>query len=248
MMDVEFSVQYLVLGAKARAAIAGEYNVTCAHVRAVAPLVLRHRVMTNFHGEAEGVTPDKVVKMLLEHIGEPRPEACLDQLPDRLKPLAEAARPHYERLASFRLGANGRVKSHCIAGRCGEAGANGGRVEGLRLAVDEQGGPLWPNQKERTFFQADQVRVEAGGGEIGDCPCMIGGRVDHRLDRGRRPGGTRVSEIAFDLCHRQIVVLIAKQHQDRGTGIGAGFGNRAKSSAGVERDVGGKSIRSGSER
>src|SRR4051812_4111625 len=68
------AVQYLVLGAKARAAIAGEYNVTCDHVRAVAPLVLRHRVMTNFHGEAEGVTPDKLVKMLLEHVKEPRAE------------------------------------------------------------------------------------------------------------------------------------------------------------------------------
>ena len=49
-------MQYLVLGAKARAAIAGEYNVTCDHVRDVAPLVLRHRIMTNFHGEAEGMT------------------------------------------------------------------------------------------------------------------------------------------------------------------------------------------------
>jgi MoxR-like ATPase len=68
------AVQYLVLGAKARAAIAGEYNVTCAHVKAVAPLVLRHRVMTNFHGEAEGITSDKVVKMLLDHVEEPRPE------------------------------------------------------------------------------------------------------------------------------------------------------------------------------
>jgi MoxR-like ATPase len=68
------AVQYLVLGAKARAAIAGEYNVTCDHVRAVAKLVLRHRVMTNFHGEAEGVTSDKVVGMLLEHVKEPRAE------------------------------------------------------------------------------------------------------------------------------------------------------------------------------
>jgi MoxR-like ATPase len=68
------AVQYLVLGAKARAAIAGEYNVTCAHVREVAPLVLRHRVMTNFHGEAEGVTPDKIVAQLLEQVKEPRPE------------------------------------------------------------------------------------------------------------------------------------------------------------------------------
>src|SRR6059058_91435 len=60
------AVQYLVLGAKARAAIAGEYNVTCAHVRAVAALVLRHRVLVNFHGEAEGMTSDKVVRKLLE--------------------------------------------------------------------------------------------------------------------------------------------------------------------------------------
>jgi MoxR-like ATPase len=67
-------VQYLVLGAKARAAIAGEYNVTCAHVRDVAPLVLRHRIMTNFHAEAEGVNPDKVVGLLLKHVTEPKPE------------------------------------------------------------------------------------------------------------------------------------------------------------------------------
>src|SRR4051812_22116560 len=68
------AVQYLVLGAKARAAIAGEYNVTCAHVRAVAALVLRHRIMPNFHGEAEGVNANKLVKMLLEHVKEPRAE------------------------------------------------------------------------------------------------------------------------------------------------------------------------------
>jgi MoxR-like ATPase len=36
--------------------------------------VLRHRVMTNFHGEAEGVTPDKVVRMLLEQVREPAAE------------------------------------------------------------------------------------------------------------------------------------------------------------------------------
>ena len=67
------AVQYLVLGAKARAAIAGEYNITCAHVRAVAPLVLRHRVITNFHAEAEGMTPDKLVAQLLQSVPEPGP-------------------------------------------------------------------------------------------------------------------------------------------------------------------------------
>jgi MoxR-like ATPase len=68
------AVQYMVLGAKARAAIAGEYNVTCAHVRDVAPLVLRHRIITNFHAEAEGMSPDKVVRELLTHVSEPGPE------------------------------------------------------------------------------------------------------------------------------------------------------------------------------
>jgi MoxR-like ATPase len=68
------AVQYLVLGAKARAAIAGQYNVTCDHVRAVAPLVLRHRVMTNYHAEAEGMSPDRIVSDLLKQVGEPRAE------------------------------------------------------------------------------------------------------------------------------------------------------------------------------
>jgi MoxR-like ATPase len=68
------AVQYLVLGAKARAAIAGEYNVTCRHVRDVAPLVLRHRIIPNFHAEADGVTPDKLVEQLIDHVAEPRPE------------------------------------------------------------------------------------------------------------------------------------------------------------------------------
>ena len=66
------AVQYLVLGAKARAAIAGQYNVTCEHVRDVAALVLRHRIIANFHAEADGVTPDKIVTELLEKVPEPR--------------------------------------------------------------------------------------------------------------------------------------------------------------------------------
>ncbi|MEO1998510.1 MAG: MoxR family ATPase [Planctomycetaceae bacterium] len=66
------AVQFLVLGAKARAAIAGEYNVTCQHVRDVAPLVLRHRIIANFNAEAEGVSPDRIVQLLLEHVPEPQ--------------------------------------------------------------------------------------------------------------------------------------------------------------------------------
>lgn len=69
------AVQYLILGAKARAAIAGEYNVTCDHIRAVAPMVLRHRIIPNFHAEAEGVTPQRLVELLIEHTPEPTAES-----------------------------------------------------------------------------------------------------------------------------------------------------------------------------
>ena len=60
-----------MLGAKARAAIAGEYNVNCSHVRDVALLVMRHRVLLNFRGDAEGQTADKIVARLLEQVKEP---------------------------------------------------------------------------------------------------------------------------------------------------------------------------------
>ena len=68
------SQQVLVLGAKGRAAIAGEYNVTCAHVRDGAPLVLRHRLITDVHAEAEGMTAEKIVGRVRRHVGEPKPE------------------------------------------------------------------------------------------------------------------------------------------------------------------------------
>ena len=64
------AVQYLVLGAKARALLAGTANVSCDHVRDVAPIVLRHRVLTNFAAEAEGVDADRIVESLLKLIRE----------------------------------------------------------------------------------------------------------------------------------------------------------------------------------
>jgi len=58
--------QYLVLGAKARAAMAGRAMPTYEDVRAVAPLVLRHRVVTNFQAEADGRSAADVVEELIE--------------------------------------------------------------------------------------------------------------------------------------------------------------------------------------
>ena len=58
--------QQLVLGGKARAVLQGRFYVSAEDIRAVAKPVLRHRVITNFTAEAEGVTVDKVVERLLE--------------------------------------------------------------------------------------------------------------------------------------------------------------------------------------
>jgi MoxR-like ATPase len=66
------AAQYLVLGGKARALTAGRYHVSFDDVRALAHPVLRHRVLTNFHAQSEGVTSDALVDRLLEAVPTPR--------------------------------------------------------------------------------------------------------------------------------------------------------------------------------
>ncbi len=58
--------QYLVLAAKARAALAGRHCVERDDLKAVAAPVLRHRLITNFNAEADGITADDVIAHLLE--------------------------------------------------------------------------------------------------------------------------------------------------------------------------------------
>ncbi len=55
--------QYLILGAKAKAAMDGRSVPDLDDVRAVAIAVLRHRVVLNFRGEAEGMTPEKLIDL-----------------------------------------------------------------------------------------------------------------------------------------------------------------------------------------
>jgi MoxR-like ATPase len=69
--------QYLVLGGKARAVLHGRHYVSCEDIRAVAAPVLRHRIMTNFNAEAEGITPDEIVRRLIEIIPPADEEAAL---------------------------------------------------------------------------------------------------------------------------------------------------------------------------
>jgi MoxR-like ATPase len=60
--------QALVLAGKARALLNGRYNVSIEDIRALAKPVLRHRIITNFHADAEGVTSDNVIQRLLDEI------------------------------------------------------------------------------------------------------------------------------------------------------------------------------------
>ena len=63
--------QYLILGAKARGILRGRVNASIEDVKSVAHAVLRHRVLTNFHAEAEGVDSDVVITRLLDTVQEP---------------------------------------------------------------------------------------------------------------------------------------------------------------------------------
>jgi MoxR-like ATPase len=66
------AAQYLVLGAKARALTSGRYHVSFEDIRALAHPVMRHRVLTNFHAQSEGMTSDTLVDRLLEAVPAPR--------------------------------------------------------------------------------------------------------------------------------------------------------------------------------
>lgn len=57
--------QFLVLGAKSRAALTGRFTPSVDDVNAVAVSVLRHRIVTNFSAEAEGITPERIVADLI---------------------------------------------------------------------------------------------------------------------------------------------------------------------------------------
>ncbi len=66
------AAQYPILGAKARALTDGRYHVSFDDVRALAHPVLRHRVLTNFRAESEGVTSDSLVDELIKIVPLPR--------------------------------------------------------------------------------------------------------------------------------------------------------------------------------
>jgi MoxR-like ATPase len=61
--------QFLVLGSKARAILAGRYHVDFEDIKSVAHNVLRHRLVLNFHARADNVDSDNLISRLLEAVG-----------------------------------------------------------------------------------------------------------------------------------------------------------------------------------
>jgi MoxR-like ATPase len=74
--------QHLVMAAKARAMLHGQAHVSMKDVQAVAACCLRHRLVTNYNAEADGITPDTIVSRLLEAVPtDPAKTSAVGQLP-----------------------------------------------------------------------------------------------------------------------------------------------------------------------
>ncbi|HPG74310.1 MAG TPA: AAA family ATPase, partial [Bacteroidales bacterium] len=58
--------QYLVIGAKTHAVLNGKYSPDIEDVKAVAKIILRHRIIKNYKAEAEGISVENIIDELLE--------------------------------------------------------------------------------------------------------------------------------------------------------------------------------------
>jgi len=67
--------QSLLLAGKVRALVAGRFAVSCDDVRDIAKSSLRHRIMVNFHGISEGITPDRLIEAVLSEVNQPNAPA-----------------------------------------------------------------------------------------------------------------------------------------------------------------------------
>ena len=78
--------QYLILGGKARAVLNGRNYVSTDDIRHVAHPVLRHRIITNFNAQADGMTTDKLIDQLIEAVPAPPGDPSADpRLPHVLR-------------------------------------------------------------------------------------------------------------------------------------------------------------------
>jgi MoxR-like ATPase len=70
------AAQTLVIGGKVRALLDGRYAVSCDDIRSYARSALRHRIILNFEGEAEGIDVDRMIDDIVKAV--PEPAAAVD--------------------------------------------------------------------------------------------------------------------------------------------------------------------------
>ena len=63
--------QALILGSKARALMQGRYHVSVKDVQALAGPILRHRIITNFYAESDGINSDRIIERLVDAVPSP---------------------------------------------------------------------------------------------------------------------------------------------------------------------------------
>ena len=84
------AAQALIVGAKARAMLYGHFDVRFEDVHAIVHPVMRHRIIPNFHAEAEGVSSDDVINMLLDYLPYPGMEVKKEEKPSFFSRLFKA--------------------------------------------------------------------------------------------------------------------------------------------------------------
>ena len=72
------AVQFLIVGAKARALLAGRSHVIAQDIQSLAMPVLRHRIVVGFAAESEGTTPDTIIRRILDTTPEQEDELVRD--------------------------------------------------------------------------------------------------------------------------------------------------------------------------
>jgi MoxR-like ATPase len=66
------AAQFLVLGAKARALLAGRAHVSTQDIKALVHATMRHRILINYRAEAEGMSVERIIDQLLENVQAPQ--------------------------------------------------------------------------------------------------------------------------------------------------------------------------------
>jgi len=64
--------QAMILGSKARALMHGRYHVSVKDIQALAGPIMRHRIITNFYAESDGINSDRIIERLIEAVATPR--------------------------------------------------------------------------------------------------------------------------------------------------------------------------------